>query len=86
MHYTSNERHMFSPSIDIYGNENTTKTLKWCAKMYFFNFYFSILHISSNNRPGNLRVCIHVDNIHPEGTVSQMFDLGLSFNFMSKND
>ena len=26
----------------------------------------------------------HADNIHMEGTVSQIFDLGLSFNFMQK--
>ena len=27
----------------------------------------------------------HVDNIHMEGTVSQIFDQGLSFNFMLKD-
>ena len=30
MHY--NERDMFSPSIDMYENENKTKCLKWCTK------------------------------------------------------
>ena len=35
--------------------------------------------------PDNLRFCIHVDNIPPEGIVSQIFDLGLSFHFLSKN-
>ena len=35
--------------------------------------------------PDNLRCCIHVDNIPPEGTVSQISDLGLGFHFMSKN-
>ena len=85
MHYTSNERDMFSLSIDIYENENKTKFLKWCTKKYFFNLYFSIVHISTNNMPDNLRFCIHVDNIPPEGTVSQISDLGLSFHFMSKN-
>ena len=34
--------------------------------------------------PDNLRFCIHVDNIPPEGTVSQISDLGLGFHFMSK--
>ena len=39
----------------------------------FFYFYFSIVHISSNNVIGSLNVCKHVSNIHVEGTVSQIF-------------
>ena len=46
------------------------------------NFYFSIVHISTNNTPGNLKLCIHVDNIPAEGSMSQILDLGLSFHFM----
>ena len=47
--------------------------------------YFLIVHISTNDMPDNLRLCIHVDNIPSEGKVSQIFYLGLSFHFMSKN-
>ena len=32
-----------------------------------------------------LNFCIDNDNIHLEGSLSQIFDLGLSFYFMSKN-
>ena len=32
-----------------------------------------------------LYFCILIDNIHLEGTVSQIFNLGPSFYFMSKN-
>ena len=73
---------MFSLSIDIHENENKMILLKWCTKKYFFNFYFLIVHISTNKMPDNLRVCIHVDNILPEGAVSQISELGLGFHFM----
>ena len=56
--------------------------LNGVQKSYFLTF---IIHISTNNMPDNLRFCIHVDNVPPEGTVSQVFDKGLSFHFMSKN-
>ena len=35
--------------------------------------------------PKTLYFCILIHNMHLEGTVSQMFDLGHSFYFMSKN-
>ena len=35
--------------------------------------YFSIVHISSNNVLGSLKLCMHVGNINVEGTVSQIF-------------
>ena len=39
---------------------------------YFLDFYFSIVHISSNNVLGSLKLCMHVSNILVEGTVSQI--------------
>ena len=52
---------------------------------HFFNFYFSIVHISSNNVLGSLKFCMPEGNIQVEGTVSQIFFLYPSFYFMSKN-
>ena len=43
-----------------------------------------IVHILNFVLDG-LKLWMHVPNIHVEGTVSQIFVLGLSFCFMSKN-
>ena len=52
----------------------------------FKNIFFCLLFlISINFALDGLRFWMHVANIHVEGTVSQIFDLGLSFCFMSKN-
>ena len=53
-------------------------------KMCFFYFYFLIVHISSNNVLGSLKLCMHVGNIHVEGTVSQIFSLYLSYYLIQK--
>ena len=50
-----------------------------------FGIYFLIVHISPNFALRNVQFCVAVDDIHLEGTVSQNFDLCLSFCFMSKN-
>ena len=73
MFYTSNERDYWSLSVDIFDSENKHKSKKKCKERYFFDFYFSIVHISSNNVVGSLEFCMHVGNIHVEGTVSQIF-------------
>ena len=44
-----------------------------------------IVHISINFVLECLKFWMRVPNIHVEGTVSQIFVFGLSFNFMSKN-
>ena len=85
MFFTSNERDSFSLYADIFDSENKHKSYKLYMKMCFFYFYFLIVHISSNNVLGSLRLCMHVGNTHVEGTVSQIFSLYLSFYFMSKN-
>ena len=55
------------------------------CKKYLFTLLFLIVHISTNYALGGLKFSMHVTNIHVEGTVSQIFYLGLSFCFMSKN-
>ena len=46
----------------------------------FLNFHFSITIPCED-----FKFCLLSPHIHSEGTVSQIFDLGLSFYFMSKN-
>ena len=49
------------------------KSEKQCDKNSFLHFYFSNVHISVNNEFENVKLGIHVANIHVEGTVSQIF-------------
>ena len=51
-------------------------------KNSFFYFYFSNVHMSVNNKFGNLKLGIHMANIHVDETVSQIFPFGPSFYFM----
>ena len=85
MYYTSNERDFFSLSPDIFNSENKHKCKSEYTEMYFFYFYFSVVHISSNNVLDSLKLCMHVGNIHVEGTVSQIIFLNPTFYFMPKN-
>ena len=85
MFYTSNERDSFSLYADIFDSESKHQSKKINMERYFFYFYFSIVHISPNNILGSLRLCMHVDNSHVEGTVSQISFTYPSFYFMSKN-
>ena len=55
------------------------------AKKGIFNLYFSIVRISTNNVLGRLKLCMYLNNIPLEGTVSQIFYLSPSFYFMTKN-
>ena len=50
-----------------------------------FGIYFLIVHISFNFALRNVKLPVTVCDIHLEGTVSQNFDICLSFCFMSKN-
>ena len=85
MYYTSNERDYFSLSADISNDEKKHRNEKIYTEMYFFDFHFSIVHISPSNVIGSLKFCMHVDNIYVEGTVSQIVFNNPSFYFMSKN-
>ena len=84
MHYTSNERDYSSLSIDVSNFENIYGGSKWYLKRKFVLLLFLIVHISTNFVLDGLKFWMHVPNIHVEGTVSQIFVLGLSFHFMSK--
>ena len=50
----------------------------------FFNFYFLNMNISLNNYAPVIRFKGGALNIILEGTVSQNFDLGLSYHFIFK--
>ena len=79
---TPKEREHFFLSSVRCNFENRYKSEKPYDKNSFFHFYFSNVHISVNNEFGNVKLCIHVANIHVEGTVSQIFSFGPSFYFM----
>ena len=51
----------------------------------FFHFYFLNMDILLYTYSRIMIFCTGVDNTFLEGTVSQIFDLALSFYFMSKN-
>ena len=62
----------------------------WNSKMvsknvFFFVFYFLIVHISARFVIGGLKVGMHVTHIGFERTVSQICVVCLSFHFMPKN-
>ena len=73
MFYISNDRSIFTVLINTSTSENNTEFKIWYAKKVIFNLYFSIVHISAKNVLGNLKCCMHLDNIPIEGTVSQIF-------------
>ena len=52
--------------------------------LIFDNLFFNV-HFSITIAYKYLTFCLLSPHIHSEGTVSQMFNLGLSFYFMSKN-
>ena len=79
---TPKEREYLSLSSDRCNFENIFKSEKQYDKISFFHFYFSNLHISVNNEFENVKLGIHVDNIHVEGIVSQIFAFCPSFYFM----
>ena len=59
--------------------------LKIPIKILFFHFYFLNQDFLFTNRISTSRLCNLINNVYLEGTVSQIFDLGPSFYFMSKN-
>ena len=54
-------------------------------KKHFLYFYFLNKDFSLTIGVNVLRFSTDVRNIHIEGSVSQIFDLGLSFCFIKKN-
>ena len=55
------------------------------SKNLFFDKIFLNFHFSVTIAYKDLKFCVLSFHIHSDGTVSQIFDLGLSFYFMSKN-
>ena len=61
------------------------KYQKYKSKNLFFDKIFLNFHFSVTIAYINLKFCLVILHIDSEGTVSQIFYLGLSFYFMSKN-
>ena len=59
--------------LDINYRENELKT-------DFFTFFFSLIIGSTFSQ-----FCMHIHNIHLQGTVFQIIDIGLSFILMQKS-
>ena len=55
------------------------------SKDLIFDKIFLNVHCSKTIAYKNFKFCLLSLNIHSEGTVSQIFNLGLSFYFMLKN-
>ena len=54
------------------------------SKNLFFDKIFLNVHFSKSIAYKDFKFCLLSPHIHSEGTVSQIFNLGLSFYFMSK--
>ena len=63
MFYSSNERDSFLCMLVYLILRINIKVKKYIWKGFFYDFYFSIVHISSNNVLGSLKLCMHVGNI-----------------------
>ena len=72
-------------SDDVFNSWNIYKCGKLYTKKDNFGIYFSIVHISFNFALRNKNNLVAVGEIHIEGTVSQNFDICLSFCCISKN-
>ena len=79
---TSNERKYLSLSIGVSNSEIKHEREIGCEKLFFFHFYFSNVHIVRNNLSSIFKLFLLVDNIHAEGTVSQILVLAPSYLIM----
>ena len=84
-YYTSNYRSYFSLSNDINYVVVTSILIKLLILNLFSHFYFLNMDISLNIQTLAIKFYTGVLNIPLEGSVSQIFYLGLSFYFMIKN-
>ena len=55
------------------------------SKNLIFDKNFLNVHFSITMAYRHFKFCLHSLHIHSEGTVSQIFNIGLGFYFMSKN-
>ena len=81
----SNKRAHLSVCLGANGSLMTFYPKKQKIKDLFVHFYFLNMDILLNNELPVMKFCTHVKNIHVKGTVSQIFYLELSFNFIRKN-
>ena len=72
-------------SVIYYYIQEWMKYQKYKSKNLFFYKIFLNFHFSVTIAYEDLKCCLHSLHTHSEGTVSQIFYLGLSFYFMSKN-
>ena len=77
-----NKREYFSLSFDSSFIVIKFDLIFFKFKTDFFHFYFLNIDISFNIQVTEMKFCTGVNNIHIEGTVSQIFDIGLSFYFI----
>ena len=66
-------------------DQSQSKMIENANQIVIFHFYFLNMDISLTIRPFELRFCVCNSNNPLEGSVSQNFDLGPTFYFMSKN-
>ena len=78
----SNEREHFSLSNDINDSMINASERKSVIKTYFISFYFLNRDISLDIQVKVMTFSTPVENIHVEGTMSQIVDLGFSFDLI----
>ena len=84
IHVTYSESSYFSLLGDICLITDDHQLWKILIYYRFFQFYFLNKDISVTVYVIDLIFSVCIPNIQPEGRVSQIFDLGPSFYFMSK--
>ena len=77
-----NKREYFSLSFDISVIVIKFDLIFVKFKFDFFHFYFLNMDISFNMQVTEMKSSTGVRNIHVEGTVSQICDIWLSFNYI----
>ena len=82
--YTSKEGYFFLPSLNTNTDVICFIFQKIEIKFLFFHFYFFNPDLKLTIVFTTLQLCSLIENVHLEGTVSQIFNLGPSFCFMSK--
>ena len=85
VYYIYLDSQLITLSIDINIMEMILWSILWlCGKLKFFDFYqtFFNMDISLDKQHKLVKFSLCVLYYHIEGTVSQTFDLGLSFCFM----
>ena len=86
MHYISlnSQRKMLYYNKEHIKRDTGLFKLKWPeSEKLLFNFYLLNQDISSNiNKLRSTKSWISMDEIHMQGTMSQIFDIGLSFEFI----